>query len=655
MKLKIIAVLLSAVFALALRLLAAGALPLDYDEPTYLNGAQAYAHAMRTGNWAALREDASPEHPQLMKLYFGAAALVVPEAPPVLILPNVAAPPELLRVVRMAAAVGGVAHVATLALVDPLAGLLLAVHSGHAKYTSLVMLEALPGLTALLCLAAWRRSRGRWGSWLAVSAVMLGLTAAGKYLYCVVAIAIVIDALLELPRTSLRAAVGRLTPLLPWGIAALAVFFAASPYLWSDPIVRLRDSVLFHAQNASAVERVVNTEKFVWWQPLGWIGAAVARNDAALPLRLDALIAVGAAAGIPALWKRRRVYALWLAFGLVFLLIYPNKWPQYALIVSTPLCMAASEALRWLGRAVWRASRPAVLRLSRGVAAALVCGAAAGFGVAQLADDPYNADPAFREATRLAQARMAPDEMALAIFADPAARAAVLEPGWRSWNAVPAVALGARNGMLSYDGAAALLNRAAGRHGVWLLTYQRTFGDPAETVDMLLQRQSAVNGPSEVHEFPRGYALVHYRFGAGYEPLPTPAPRTEFDIDPTVGAAGSLRSEGCAQLRTTPVGVEGGTLEVTCFWRSVPYETLPWDTRVRLALRDSAGRTVAQGEPLIARSGFPWFHYEDEITGVYLLTLPPGTAPGRYELRMQPASDGVEQGPAVRVAVQLGQ
>jgi hypothetical protein len=76
---------------------------------------------------------------------------------------------------------------------------------------------------------------------------------------------------------------------------------------------------------------------------------------------------------------------------------------------------------------------------------------------------------------------------------------------------------------------------------------------------------------------------------------------------------------------------------------------------VRLALRDSAGRTVAQGEPLIARSGFPWFHYEDEITGVYLLMLPPGTAPGRYELRMQPASDGVEQGPAVRVAVQLGQ
>lgn len=653
MKLNVIAALVSVVLASVLRLAAAGALPLDYDEPTYLNGAQAYARAVRTGNWAALREDASPEHPQLMKLYFGVAALAAPEAPPVHILPNVAMPPELLRVTRMAAAVGGAAHVAALALVDPLAGLLLAVHSGHAKYTSLVMLEALPGLTALLCLAAWRRARGRWGSWLAVSAVMLGLTAAGKYLYCVVAIAVVIDAVLELPRTALRAAVGRLAPLLPWGIVALAVFFVVSPYLWSDPIVRLRDSVLFHAQNASAVERVVNTEKFVWWQPLGWIGAAVARNDAALPLRPDALIAVVAAAGVPVLWKRRRVYALWLALGLAFLLLYPNKWPQYALIVSTPLCMAASEALRWLGRAVRLVGRPAAMRLSRGAAAALVFGAGAGFGVTQLADDPYNADPAYREATRLAQARMAPDEMALAIFADPAARAAVLEPGWRTWNAVPAASLGARNGMLSYDGAAALLNRAAGRHGVWLLTYQRTFGDPAETVETLLQRQSAANGPSEVHEFPRGYALVHYRFGAGYEPLPIPAPRTEFVVESSAGAGGSLRSEGCAQLRTTPVGPEGGTLEVACFWRSVPYEKLPWDTRVRLVLRDSAGRTVAQGEPLIARSGFPWFHYEDAITGVYLLTLPPGTAPGRYELRMQPLIAHADAAPMIRATIDL--
>jgi hypothetical protein len=218
---------------------------------------------------------------------------------------------------------------------------------------------------------------------------------------------------------------------------------------------------------------------------------------------------------------------------------------------------------------------------------------------------------------------------------------------------VPAASLGARNGMLSYDGAAALLNRAAGRHGVWLLTYQRTFGDPAETVETLLQRQSPANGPSEVHEFPRGYALVHYRFGAGYEPLPIPAPRTEFAVEPTAGTGRSLRSEGCAQLRTTSVGAEGGTLEVTCFWRSAPYEKLPWDTRVRLALRDSAGRAVAQGEPLIARSGFPWFHYEDEITGVYLLTLPPGTAPGRYELVVQPLIADADAAPMIRATIDL--
>ena len=312
--------LLCAALALYLRVIASIALPLDYDEPVYLSTAQDYARGMRTGDFSVLRSDPAPENPQLMKLLFGVALLPTADAPTMPMLPNVEAPADALRAARTASVLNGALHAAALALVNPLAGALLALHSGHVKYTSLVMLEALPGLTALLCVLAYRRSRGLWSGWLALSAVMLGLTAAGKYLYCISAVAIVLDALLDAARSprSMRAFVTRIMPLAPWGLIAIAVFVAVSPYLWSNPAQRVIDTLLFHAKNADVS---INTAKYVWWQALAWLSTSMPWSDHALPVRLDGAIAVLAAIGLPALWRRQRVFAFWLVLGIAFLLI----------------------------------------------------------------------------------------------------------------------------------------------------------------------------------------------------------------------------------------------------------------------------------------------------------------------------------------------
>ncbi len=646
-------VLLCAALALYLRVMASSALPLDYDEPVYLSTAQDYARSVRAGDLLVLRWDPAPENPQLMKLLFGAALLPTTDAPTMPMLPNVEAPAEALRAARTAAVLNGALHVAAMALVNPLAGALLALHSSHVKYTSLVMLEALPGLTALLCVLAYRRSRGRWGGWLALSAAMLGLTAAGKYLYCIAAVAIVLDAFLDAARSprSLRAVVKRIAPLVPWGLVAIAVFIAVSPHLWANPAQRLIDSLLFHARNSDVS---INTAKYVWWQALAWLGASAPWSDRALPIRLDGAVAVLAAIGLPVLWRRQRVFAFWLVLGIAFLLIYPNRWPQYALIVATPLCLAAATGARWvlltaLPR-LFRGTSPA--RLVRTVGAPAVLGAASLAGVLALNDNAYNADPSFREATQWVQQHMAPDETAIALLADPALRGAVLEPGWRSWNPLPDDALRARNGMLEFDTAAQALNRlAAGRHGIWLLTYQRVFGDPSDIVQTLLQRQTAVNGPLFSRDFARDYALVHYRFEAGYEPVPENPALNAATIDDRSGQDKSLRAAGCAQLRPARVGDAGGTLEVTCFWRSLPYFKLPWDTRVVLSLTDSNGQAVLRAEPLIARSGFPWFRFEQTITGVYLLTLPAGFQAGNFDLLVQPMAAGERIAPALTVKI----
>jgi hypothetical protein len=119
-------------------------------------------------------------------------------------------------------------------------------------------------------------------------------------------------------------------------------------------------------------------------------------------------------------------------------------------------------------------------------------------------------------------------------------------------------------------------------------------------------------------------------------------------IEPGAARDASLTSRGCVQLR--PVAT-GGALEIVCFWRSRPYVKLPWDTRVRLRILDASGRERLAAGPLIARSGFPWFHFEQEFAGVYLIDLLAEMAPGSYSVEAQPSVDGALVAPRVRAPI----
>lgn len=630
--------------AFATRDLALHHLPVDFDEPIYLPIAQTYAAALHRGELDALRDDAAPENPQLMKLLFGLAIAPLPDFPAVRPGINAEIPAELLSAARRLSVVFAAAQVFALALLNPLAGVFLATHSRHIQFTSEVMLEAVPALTSLLCVLAWQRSGGRPNRWLFASGVMLGLTAAGKYLYCLAGVAILADALimtLRERRPALQAA-RAFAPLLAWGGLAVAVFIAVSPALWADPIGRLLDSVFFHTRNSSIS---VNAARYVAEQPLAWLVTPVSWRPGAFVALPDGMIAVLAALGAPFLWRRQRIFALWLGLGIVFLFLYANKWPQYALLISAPLCLSAGMSIRW----VLRRTRPALVRAALVALPllAITLGAVSRYG-----DLAANADPAFREATELIQSQMASDEIAFALLADPAISGGWIEPGWRSWNALPIDTLGAPSGMLDYASAARLLNRqAAGRHGVWVLTHQRVYGDPADALQTLLQRQAALNGPALERELDRDFAVTHYRFDTGYASTPEQPALSASIIETAAGRDASLASRGCAQLRPA---MTGGVLEIVCFWRSRPYVKLPWDTRVRLRVLDPAGREAVSADPLIARSGFPWFHFEQEFAGVYWINLPASFAPGNYTVEAQPSVDGALVAPRVRAPIIIG-
>lgn len=368
--LKILAVLIVTGIAWALRDRAVNKLPVDYDEDDYLRAAQQFTQLIRTGNWKDFQEtNYRQEHPPLAKILFGFSLLSQPEAPlipdrPTSAEPDKFLPHELLLAARRVGETLGTITVLLTAVVDPIAGLLLAFHAFTIKYDSQVMLEALPALTSLITVIAYLESKRRKHRilWLLVSALFLGLTAASKYLYCLVAIAILIDWYLEARQSgSWRRFFGNV---LLWGVISLVVFFLADPYLWPDPIVRLKESVLYHAGYSTGAGEVAQAN-FPFWQPFVWLNTSPYYwHQGVFVFAPDILITILAGFGLSRLWKKERVYVLWLGIAIIFLLLWPTKWPQYLLILTVPLSLSAAQTLRL----AWEKAMDAINRRRSGQA-----------------------------------------------------------------------------------------------------------------------------------------------------------------------------------------------------------------------------------------------------------------------------------------------
>jgi len=371
---KLLAIILVTSIAWTLRERAVNNLPVDYDEDDYLRAAQQFTELIRAKDWAGFEEtNYRAEHPPLSKILFGFSLLSAPEAPlipdrPTSAGPDQYLPRDLLHNARSMGQVFGTLTVFLLSLLNPIAGLFLAAHTFTIKYVSQVMLEALPALTSLVTVMAYVQSKKHKNAsgWLIVSAVFLGLTAASKYLYCLVGIAILIDwYLVSKENDNLRAFVRNV---LLWGVLAVALFFLADPYLWPDPINRLKESVFYHAGYATGASEVSNAG-FPFWQPFVWLNtSAFYWHEDVFVVGLDFLATILAAFGIMRLWKKERTYVLWLIIAVVFLLLWPTKWPQYILVLTVPLSFAAGEAVAmgW-EKALERIRRPRLEKEARQV------------------------------------------------------------------------------------------------------------------------------------------------------------------------------------------------------------------------------------------------------------------------------------------------
>jgi len=337
---------------------AVATLSIDYDEDDYLRAAQQFATLIKNKEFSGFLEtNYRPEHPQLTKILLGLSLLPEKAYPlvkdsPTTAGPNIYLPRPLVKNARIMNAVFGVASTIGISILNPVAGLLQAIHSFNVKYTSEIMLESIPAFTSFLVVffyLLWRRETGtrhRRNLWIVLSAVFLGLTAASKYMYCIVGIAVFLDWVMRLRSERKQSQTGFV--LLIWVGGAILVFILCFPYLWKDTLPRLLDSVFYHVRYSTGAAEV-QSANYPVWQPLNWLffSPSIWQPESFL-FSLDPLITLLAIFGIVRLWKKYRVFALWLILGLCFLFFWPTKWPQYTIMLTAPLCLAAAEGLDML-------------------------------------------------------------------------------------------------------------------------------------------------------------------------------------------------------------------------------------------------------------------------------------------------------------------
>jgi hypothetical protein len=350
----ILAVVVVVAVAALVRWGAARQLPPDYDEYDYVRLGHRYAERMTPGRWHEIPEvTENAEHPPLVKLLYGAAlrrsGAPEPDWKQVEIgkpLPEQARP--AYQAARALSATAGVAQVALTAASSPVGGLWLALDTYHVKYTSQAYLEGVAGLFALLAVLLFERSLRRRepeglipevaaprAGPLLLSAAALGLATASKYPFGLVAGLAILPFLLfrTRQRTGLR---------LAFAAVGLLVFVAADPYLWLHPVDRIWSSVTYHFGYAAGDH--VRRAGLPWWQPFAWLTSSspATWHEGVFPVAfLDHALLVVAALSVPAALSRRPVLVAWAAVGLVFLLAWPTKWPQYTVIVRPALAMCA--------------------------------------------------------------------------------------------------------------------------------------------------------------------------------------------------------------------------------------------------------------------------------------------------------------------------
>ncbi|BDU50959.1 ABC transporter permease subunit [Haliovirga abyssi] len=323
--------LLFLVFSFLLRWHATIKLGIDFDENVYVPIAKKYADYLKLGDfYKIITFKENIEHPILIKLIYGIGIYLAS-----LFGMDVTTFIAQINISRIISVLFSVAHLALIYLINPIAGIFMAVSTWQIKYSAEAMLDSGATFFATLAILAFIKMNGKkFDKYFLISAMAIGMAFASKYITATTAITI-------LPFLFIKTKKNRKLFFI-YGIVAFATFFIFDPILWTDTFHRLKESILFH-KNYSTGE-FVKKAGFPFYMQMIWLLQSVPwKPFNAFFIRIDSLIFIGAVFGAKALYKKNRILGTWFFVNAIFLIIYPTKWPQYTLIFIPVMSIAAAE------------------------------------------------------------------------------------------------------------------------------------------------------------------------------------------------------------------------------------------------------------------------------------------------------------------------
>ena len=310
--------------ALLVRIPAISSLPIDWDEPIYMDAAQSMNQALHQGDWTSFATPVlNPEHPGLVKTIYAVGFSLFGPQPSLV---------ERLIVVRSTSLLAGLGLILMVARIHPGAGLAIALNTLHAKYSCQGYLDSLPALMmAGAMLFGWKRKDASHATPFVLCGMLWGAAMAGKWIHGLPGIIL----LTFIQRWRARAVV-----------LLVALFFTwfLDPTAWLHPLDRIQVMVHHHQAYASTV-----SETSIWapWLSLAGGGPSMWHPDV-FPWSFDAAWLVmgllGLAMGMRTRWGR--MLCGWFFLPMLVLMVWDTRWPQHLMVVMAPLSLAVVEVLR---------------------------------------------------------------------------------------------------------------------------------------------------------------------------------------------------------------------------------------------------------------------------------------------------------------------
>jgi hypothetical protein len=223
------------------------------------------------------------------------------------------------------------------------AGLFFCFHSKTIKYTSQAYLDALPMLMIIICVLFLEKSFSGHKKYFWISSITLGIAGASKYYYLLIIFVLLLMFFIR-KKFSFREIVA-------YFLSAFFVFLLLNPNFWSDPLKQVIEIVKFHTAYSTSTH--VITSGYPWYQQILHLAKSVQWHPQVFFfLTSDELVFGLSLVGFYFEFKEKKFTAYWLLIGIIFLLLWPTKWPQYTLFVTPVMALIAgatvSRLINWL-------------------------------------------------------------------------------------------------------------------------------------------------------------------------------------------------------------------------------------------------------------------------------------------------------------------